>query len=137
MSVFNALNSAIYGKLAGGTALTALLSGTAIYYLQAPPEAVLDYVVWSYQGGGDENLTPNRTKNLMVFVRGYSSAGPAKAGSIDAQVDALLHLKSVSASGWTNFWLARETDVATVEYDAANVPTWMSGAMYRVRLDAN
>jgi hypothetical protein len=117
--------------LAGGTA------SPSVYHLQAPKDAALDYVVFSHQGGGDENLTGNRTKNLLVFARGYSSTGPAKAGSIDAQIDVLLHLKPLTVSGWGNFWLAREEDFELVEFDSARVPTWMAGAMYRVRLDAS
>ncbi len=136
MSVFNALNAAIYGRLAGATALTSLLAGTtSVYHLQAPKDASLDYVVFNVQAGGDDNLTGNRTKNLVVSARGYSAVGPAKSGSIDAQVDAALHMKPLTITGWGNFWIARETDLELVEFDSSGVPTWMSGALYRVRLD--
>jgi hypothetical protein len=108
-----------------------------VYHLVAPKDATLDYVVFSHQGGGDENATGNRTKNLLVFARGYSAVGPAKAGSIDARVDALLHMAPLSVTGWGNFWLAREEDLELVEYDDARVPTYMAGALYRVRLDAS
>jgi hypothetical protein len=141
VSAFNALWTALNSRLAGGTALTSMLAGgtasPSVYHLQAPKDSALDYVVFSHQGGGDENLTGNRTKNLLVFARGYSSTGPAKAGSIDAQIDVLLHMKPMTVSGWGNFWLAREEDFELVEFDSARVPTWMAGAMYRVRLDAS
>lgn len=136
MSAQNALNAAVYSKLSGGTALTALLATTSsVYYLQAPDGAALDYVVFSYQGGGDENWTSHRTKNLMLFARGYSKTGPAQAGSIDAQIDALLHGTTLTVSGWTNFWTAREEDVSLVETDPAGKHIWMSGGMYRVRAE--
>ena len=139
MSAFNALWAALYTRLAGGTALTSLLAGgtasPSIYHLAAPKDAALDYVVFSHQGGGDENLTGNRTKNQLVFARGYSAVGPARAGTIDAQIDALLHMRALTVTGWGNFWLAREEDLELVEYDGAKVPTWMCGATYRVRLD--
>lgn len=139
MSSFSALNAAIYSKLAGGTALTSLLSGgtavPSIYYLQAPDSAALDYAVFSYQGGGDENWTAHRTKNLMLFVRGYSKTGPAQAGSIDAQIDALLHGIALTVSGWANFWTAREEDISLVDTDPSGKHVWMAGGMYRLRIE--
>ena len=133
MSAFTALNTGMYTKLSGGTALTTLLGGTAVYYLHAPEGASLPYVVWNYQGGGDENITPSRMKNLMVFVRGYATT-PALAGSIDTQIDALLHKQTLSVSGWTNFWTHREEDLALVEYEPTGNNIYMTGGMYRVRL---
>jgi hypothetical protein len=133
MSVFNALNTALYNKLAGGTALTTLLGGTAIYYQQAPDHTNLPYVIWSYAGGGDENMTPGRMKNNIIYARGYA-ANAALAGSIDAQVDALLHDGSLSVSGWSNFWLARETDLETQDTMDSGDKVFMSGGFYRVRL---
>lgn len=137
MSIINAINAALYSRLGGGTALTALLSGgsVSIYNLQAPDDATLDYVVYNLQAGGDENLTAHRTKDLTVFVRGYSSAGPAKAGTIDAQADALLHMRPLTISGWGNFWISRENDFANVEIDSANNKTWMAGGYYRIRAE--
>lgn len=137
MSAFNALNVAMLNKLAVGTSLTALLSSgsTSLYYQLAPDEAGLDYVVWNWQGGGDDNTSPHRTKNLVLYARGYSSVGPKRAGEIDAQLDALLHKQSLSVTGWNNFWLMRERDVSQVEIDTANVKTWMAGGMYRTRIE--
>jgi len=138
MSAFNALNTAIYSTLSAGTVLTALLSGTmAIYNMQAPDGAALDYVAWNVQGGGDDNLTAHRTKNLVLFVRGYSSTSAARAGSIDAQIDALLHNAVLNVSGWSNFWLAREEDIATVEVTESGNTIWCAGGMYRLRLSIN
>ncbi len=55
----NALETALYNTLSGGTALTALLAGgtaaPSIYNQQAPDEAAFPYVVFALQGGGDEN----------------------------------------------------------------------------------
>jgi len=138
MSAFNALNTAIYSTLSAGTTLTALLAGTsAIYNMQAVDGATFDYVVWNTQGGGDDNLTAHRTKNLVLFVRGYSSTSAARAGSIDTQIDALLHKAVLTVSGWSNFWAAREEDVATVEVTESGNKIWMAGGMYRLRLAAN
>lgn len=133
MSVFNALNTAIYGKLSAGTALTGLLGGTAIYYQQAPDKAAVPYVVWSYQSGGYENLTPREMWSGLAWVRVYA-ATPALAGSVDIQIHALLHEKALTVTGWTNFWLVREADFENVETLPNDVKVHMAGGMYRIRL---
>src|SRR3990167_5745023 len=131
-----ALNTAVYSRLNGATALTALLAGTtAIYALQAPEAAAYPYVVYNVQGGGDTNDTQNRVKDLVIFVRGYSKLGNAQAGSIDAQIDTALHLVPFTVSGWTDIWLARETDLETVETPPTGGQIWMNGGLYRVILD--
>ena len=132
-----ALNTAIFSRLSGATALTALLPGTAsIYALQAREGAAYPYVVYSIQGGGDENMSANRTKNLVYFVRAYGTVN-AQAGSIDAQIDAALHLVPFTGvTGWVNFWLARETDLELVENPPTGGQVFMNGALYRVRLDS-
>jgi hypothetical protein len=133
----NALNAALYGALTGRAPLTALLAGTAaVYFAQAPDEATLPYVVFSYAGGpGHENQSPHQTVDELVFVRGYAAA-PALAGSIAAQIDAALHGVTLGVSGWANFWTARGQSVSQVEIDSAQQKTWARGAMYRVRLEA-
>lgn len=136
MSFPNLLHAALYSRMNAATALTALLSGTtAIYYQQAPPDASLDYVVFSLQAGGNDNDTAHRVKSPLYFIRGYSSTGPAKAGSIDTQIDTLFHQAAISISGWSNFWIAREEDLHNFEIDAANQTTWMAGGFYRIRAD--
>lgn len=137
MSIYNALHTALYSRLSSGTALTALLAGTAaVYYEQAPDDASLPYVVFSVQSGGDENMASgHRMKNVAYFIRGYTQAGPAAAGTIDAQIDARLHQYPLSITGWSTLWAAREQDLATVEIDAAQVKTWMAGGVYRFRAD--
>lgn len=138
MSVFNALNTSLYEVLQASTALTGLLAGTtSIYHKQAPDGVELDYIVFNVQGGGDENLTPNRTKNLVCFVRGFSGSGAAKAGSIDAQIDVVLHGQTLTVAGWTNFWLARETDLEAVEVTKSGEKIDMAGGFYRIKLDKN
>lgn len=133
----NALNTAIYSRLASTSAITSLLAqGTAsIFHLQAKNNAPLPYIVFGKQGGGDDNDTANRTKNLVEFVRAYSGVSALQAGSIDAQIDAALHLVPLTVSGWTDFWLAREEDLETVETEPNDKQIFMQGGFYRVRLD--
>lgn len=132
----NTLNTAIYSRLQGTSAITSLLAGTtAIYNLQAKDAQEYPYIVWNVQGGGDENQTKNRTKNLVVYVRAYSGVSAAQAGSIDAQVDTALHLNPLNVSGWSNIWLAREQDIELVETEPSGRKIFTSGGLYRVILD--
>jgi hypothetical protein len=135
MSVHNALNTALFSKLAGGTALISALGGTAIYYAQAPDGAALPFLIFSNQAGGPTNDTPLDTRDQIVFVRAYAAA-PLQAGSIDALASALLHRNSISVSGYTNYWTSRETELSTVENPPDGQRTYMAGALYRVRLGA-
>ena len=130
----NALAAGIYSTLQGTTAITNLLAGTtSIYHLQAPEGAATPYVVFSLQGGGDTNDSPHRVKDLTMFIRAYAtgSLGAATAGSIDDQIDTVLHNTPISISGWTNLWLTRETDLETVENDKTGQQTHMQGGFYR------
>jgi hypothetical protein len=134
-----ATDQAFYTRLSGGTALTALLAaGTAsIFHLQAPEGAALPYVLWSLQGGGDENLSAHRVKQDIYFVRAYSGVSAAQAGAIDAQIDPLLHLVPLTVSGWTDLWLARETDLESVEITPTGARVWMQGGLYRQITEKN
>ena len=140
MSVFNVLNTAIYSQLttagAAGTALTTALGGSAIYYLQAPDNEPRPFVVWSYQAGGDENATSHRSKNIVLLFRSFADT-PEQAGTIDALVDACLHLQAFTVSGWGNFWTARETEVNLVENLTSGEKVFMAGGLYRTRLEQN
>ena len=135
--MMNAHATALYLRLQG-TAITSLLAGTtSIYHMQANEGEAYPYIVYSVQGGGDTNDTSNRVKDLLVFVRCYSKSSAAQAGSIDAQMDAALHLVPLTVSGWTNIWLARETDLETVEIDPNGQKIYMQGGFYRQMLDKN
>lgn len=132
----NELDAAIYSKLQTTGALTSLLSGTtAIYSIQAKDNASFPYIVFNVQGGGDENQTAHRTKNLVVFIRAYSQVSKVQAGSIDAQIDAAMHMQTLNVSGWANFWTAREGDLSAVENPASAKPIYMVGGLYRVRIE--
>ena len=131
----NEVDAALYTRLQG-TAVTSLLAGTtSIYHLQAPEGAALPYIVWNIQGGGDENLDANRTKNLVYWIRAYSGVSAAEAGSIDAQIDSALHMQPLTVSGWTNIWLAREEDIEMPITEPSGELTFVAGGLYRNRLD--
>ena len=56
------------------------------------------------------------------------------AEAIDAALDALLHLGSLTVAGWSNFWMAREGDIAYQEVDPTGRPIFHAGGVYRIRL---
>ena len=129
----NSISSAIYLTLQQGTSLTALLSGTNSIYKDSAGTAEYDYVVFNLQGGGEENQTPNRSSNNVYYVRGYSKTSTAAAGNIATQIDNLLHGKTLSISGRSNYWTAREAEFENTEILGNGEPVYMAGAFYRIR----
>ena len=130
---FGAMGTAILDKLKAGTALIAELGGTAIYVDQAPDGALLPYVVYNHQGGGPENISPGNLQSDIWQVRGYA-ATPASANRIDGLVTDLLHRGSLVATGYTNIWTAKETDISLVENPPDGAKIYSAGGLYRVRL---
>ena len=126
----HALNTSIYSRLSG----TYTTAGTKVYYLQAPESAALPYIVFDYVADLEENYTANRTRNAVAFVRAFGTT-PGQAGTIDTQIDGRLHGTALTVSGYTNFWIARETAYSSVETDASGRNVYMCGADYRIRLD--
>lgn len=133
MSVYNALNDAIYDKLAAGTALTTLLGGTSIYLEMAPDEKDYPFVVFSHPAGGPENINASSLRSQLVQVVGWGTV-PLQAGSIDAAVSSLLDRGSVTITGYETIWCVRETDFTVMEILPNNQRVYGSGAQYRIRL---
>lgn len=129
-----ALETAIYNKLTGAAALITELGGTYIYNKQAPQSPGNKYVIFNQQGGGDVNDTPIRERNVLYSVFGVALTQEA-AAAIDTDIDAALHLATLTITGWSNLWLARETDVNFVEIDSGGVSRYRVGAIYRVIMD--
>jgi hypothetical protein len=130
----DATAKALYTTLAGGTALTGLLGGTAIYDTQAPDGAVLPYVVFSHAGGGPDNRNASNLENDVWFIRAYAAGSLKTAGAIRAQVDALVHKRTLSVNGWRNIWCVRETDLRNIENQPSGARVCMAGGLYRIRL---
>lgn len=129
-----AFETGLYSKLSAGTALIAELGGTFIYNKLAPQSTNPPYVIFQQQGGGDVNDTPIRSRNILYTVFGCART-PEAAAAIDRDIDATLHNQTLTVSGWSNYWLARETDVQFVELDAAGLEIFRTGAIYRAMMD--
>lgn len=129
------VDAGLYSKLTGDTALVALLSaGTPVFNMQTPPNTSLPYVVFFSAGGGPDNITPSDLRSMVYGVKGVASTLTA-AANIDARIDTLLHNNSITVSGYTNIWLARETEVQLVEDAPDGNPIYHYGAYYRIRID--
>jgi hypothetical protein len=127
------VEAALYSRLSGGTALTALLGGTKIYNGLAPQGTVTPYVVFSQLSGIEENLTPTDSENLVYQVKGISSAGMAAAGSIADAINVLLHEQLLTVTGWGCFWCTRERHIRYEEAESGERVAH-AGATYRIRL---
>ena len=128
MSIKAALNKTLYEALDGSVTNAA----NQVYYLTAPEGASLPYIIFDYVNEGDDNETPHRSKDCAVSIKAYAASSSA-AETIDGQIDTALHNKTLSITGWTNFWCARENGYSFVETDASGRKTYMSGADYRIR----
>ena len=129
----NALETALYGALAAGTALTTTLGGTAIYNTLAPRDKALPYVIFSQQAGREDNETPRRTFTGRYLVKGVANSLLA-AGTIADQADALLHDAALTVTGWTNYRMQRTNTVRYIETTDAGEQVGHAGAVYEIRL---
>ena len=134
MTVLDSTAAAFYTTLTGGTALTALLAGTAsVYHQQAPDGAAFDYVVYNHQGGGPDLITSADMESNLWQVRFFSTTSSKTAAQGFTQVDALLHKKNIAISGVTTFWCAREQNIVLVENPPDSQKVYSVGGLYRVR----
>lgn len=123
-------DTALYNKL-NVTNVTNLALG-GIWSMIAPSNAPLPFVIFQWQGGGDENMTPSRLRNVVYVVKAVAYSKNT-ATDIDEQVDAALHNQSLTVTGYTNFWCAREDDVAFHEIGTDGRAVYHIGAVYRIR----
>lgn len=130
---FGAMGTALYSKLAGGTALISALGGTAIYANQAPDNTSLPYVVYSHMAGGPQNIIPVDLRSDLWYARAYASTN-ALANRLDGHISDLLHKGSLSVSGWTTFWMVREESISLIETLPDGEKIYTAGGTYRIRL---
>lgn len=131
----NVVEQALYARLTGSSTLTnRLASSLSVYNQLAPQGAALPYVVFALMGGGDDNKSPHRAKQLVYLVKALSSQGFKQAGEIDAVIDSLLHNQPLSVTGWENYWLMREEDVRYVETAPGGGQIYHAGGRYRLRI---
>jgi hypothetical protein len=130
----NALETGIYTALTGDSDLTTKLGGNYIYNQHAPQGQARPYVVFSHSGGGHENITPSELVNVVYLIQAISD-GLKNAGEIDDLIKAVLHLGTLTVSGYTNFITLRENEMRMVETTREGKMIYHAGAYYRIRLD--
>ena len=127
----NAVDDAVFDKLASGTALIAALGGTAIYWQVANQGTAFPYVVYFQSSGIDENRSPRRTRRMMYTVKAVSD-DPDEAGDLDAYLDALLHKQTLTVTGYGNYRTYRENDVEYLEQTNEGLTVYHRGAQYGI-----
>jgi len=131
----NVLEAAIKTKLTGTSSVTSLLATAAsVFNVQIPDGYAFPVIVFNWQGGGDLNDTPTRAKEPLYQIKAISSVSMYQAGQIDDALDAVLHNVALTVSGWTNYWIARESDVRYGELTPAGHYFYHSGGIYRIGL---
>ena len=130
-----AIETGLYNKLKAASSLTTALGGTIIYNKIAPQGVSDPYVVFGWQGGGDENESPNRMRNLIYQVQTIATT-QGTAAAIDGYIDTALHNQTLTVSGFTNIWTARESDINYIEQDTSGVTLYHVGGLYRIIIDS-
>jgi hypothetical protein len=141
--VDNAIYSALYTKLAGGTALAALVGGTAaprIYHSIAPDNATAPYVVFDWVAGG-YSATSQHVEGEGIFrIRAISTAagtGAKEAGAIAKEVYNLLDRSDLGTiTGFTHISLfAEPPHIDWTEPTEKGSYISTSGDDYRLRVE--
>ena len=132
------LENAIYASLSGGTALTALIGGTAsprIYSLQAPSGAALPYVIFFMVDGRIPNASPRQDADYLYQVEGWGETR-ASAEAISKAIFDVLDRDSLTVAGWSNFDSKCRGVINTVEMDNGR-QYWRHGGEYQFKLVAD
>ena len=126
-----ALETGIYNKL-NVSAVTNLATG-GVHNKIAPQGTALPYVIFQWQGGGDLNETPRRTRGPVYTVKAIAESQDT-AEAIDEQIDILMHYQTLTVTGWVNYMTRREGDVNYQE-TPMGTPVFHIGGMYRIWID--
>ena len=130
----NAIETGLYSALSGDTAIFGEIGSTAVYNRTAPQGTARPYIVFFHAGGGHENINPSDMQNHLYLVKAVADT-PLKAGTIDGLCTTRLHKQTLTVTGYTNFWTAREQEVQITETSPDGKSIFHTGAYYRVRID--
>jgi len=131
----NAIETGLFSALSTNAAILTKLGSAKIYNHIIPQGVSLPAIRFFYAGGGEENLTPTRSVNVVYAVIGVSETSKKEAGEIADLIDACLHDQTLTVTGWTNnFWTARGGLASYHELGKGGESYWHCGAYYRCRL---
>lgn len=132
------LENAVYARLIGGTALTALVGGTAnprIYNLIAPSDATLPYVVFTLVDGRIPNASPRQDADYLYQVDAWAESR-ATAEAVQKAIFDVLDRQSVTVAGWSNYDTKCRGMITTVATEAGRI-YWRNAGEYRFMLAKN
>lgn len=129
-----ALDAALYSALTGDATVAGLV-GSGVYKGQAPQDATRPYIIFFPSGGGEQNITPRRSKNELYMIRAVADTN-ASAIAVDSAISAALHKKpdGLIITGWNCYSLLRETRISIPIENIQGVQAYTEGAYYRIRL---
>lgn len=133
-----AIPGALFTRLTGGTALTALLANgtSSVFGPGVPNGADFPYVTFKKMGGAPDNTTPSDMRSYLYSVVGFSEVSQSEANQIDNCVDDLLNGYGLPLEDYTTIWMVRETELPEiVEHPDDNKMIFRSGALYRITID--
>lgn len=132
----DAVQQGIRDTLAAGTALTALIGGTAnIWYSLAPGSVSPPYLIFNMQVGNEDNETKARSETRTYLVKGLASSLGGAVPIADA-IDALMHDNgTMVVSGYTVFQTKRVSVVRFLEVTPGGQTIGHAGGEYTIRLD--
>jgi hypothetical protein len=131
--MLDAVLQGIVGLLNGAAGVTALVS-TRVYFQQAPQEAALPYIIIDHVAGGDENITPRQSMDVMVQAKGVATTALA-ALQIGTAIRAALHLQHASmdmGATWRPIDVQHESIISFTE-QVEQRQYFHSGGTFRVR----
>ncbi len=134
MSDFLSLvDAAIYTKLTNspGTAMY----GTRVYNMQAPEGVPPPFVVFTQIAGGNDNLTPNDSNDIVYQIMSVG-ATRAQAGSVNGFVQAAFGSVQyeLNVTGYSNYALFRQQAITRID-NIGGTQFWRRGDNYRIEFD--
>lgn len=126
---FTIIETGLYSKLS--TSAGTVLFGTRIYADQAPASVTYPYILFFHVGGGEENLNPQGSFDVLYQVECWGTA-LADARNGQAYAGSALHYQTLTFSGHTNFWTEQQDFIRSVE-NVDGKQIYRRGATYRIR----
>lgn len=132
----NAVKAAIYTRLSEDATLTGYLGGTDIWDAVAPPGTLHPFLVYTFVGGGPENLTPHDMRNLVYRIKCVDAGlDGSLAGLVTERIETLMHDYALPVTGYNDaFWCMRETPDIDYRETVAGKTLIHVGGTYRVRI---
>lgn len=126
-----AIKAGVYGKATTDAGVTALVEGR-VYWLLAPSDAALPFVVFQFAAGGDLNETPKQEADVLVDIKGIAATAQEAEAIADALRSAFHEADLSLADGWRTIRCEHTSPIAYVETVDSRT-YWHAGGTYRIR----